>query len=391
MSSTKLPHEQTTFALLSTAVAYPFRPSGYLLRPAIFESVDDAHAAASILQSADVDYANLGVVRSDDGAEFVNSQFYADVVGRHDKVALAADIMTSDGSAICRNAVKAAAAAVGKIAHLDEEGFSNLRFCALANVLPNGPFFPASYALVDEASLPDADLFVTALGIQGATLINHVVREHIPGAQSAYAAITAAVEEAAKILVAACAPICPVTLDFSTAPMPGAEHSIGSTLALSARTRHFPGPGGLTAAARMAGAIDAARIPRTGYCGIMLPVCEDDALAGHPPSLNELLSCSAVCGTGLDTIPVSGDCSAQAVEAVMTDVGALSARLGGKQLTVRLMPVPGRKAGDWAAFSSPYMSNARVVDIEDGVLAEDVKRDGECTGEVRIDALRWLR
>ena len=49
-----------------------------------------------------------------------------------------------------------------------------------------------------------------------------------------------------------------------------------------------------------------------GYSGLMLPVMEDRVLAERaaqtPPafSLRDLLTFSAVCGVGLDTVPVPG-------------------------------------------------------------------------------------
>lgn len=48
----------------------------------------------------------------------------------------------------------------------------------------------------------------------------------------------------------------------------------------------------------------------------------------------------------------------------MGDVTALSARLGGKQLTVRLLLVPGKKAGQLTEFDSPYIVNGPVLDVE---------------------------
>jgi uncharacterized protein (UPF0210 family) len=43
------------------------------------------------------------------------------------------------------------------------------------------------------------------------------------------------------------------------------------------------------------------------------------------------------------------------------DVAALSLALGGKPLTVRVMPVPGAKAGEPTSFSFDYFANTRVL------------------------------
>lgn len=74
--------------------------------------------------------------------------------------------------------------------------------------------------------------------------------------------------------------------------------------------------------------------------------------------------------------------STKAIEAVMKDVASLSQRLGHKQLTVRLMPVPGKRAGEKTAFTSPYMSNGPVIEIDN---AHFVERENEDDEEEEVD------
>jgi hypothetical protein len=76
----------------------------------------------------------------------------------------------------------------------------------------------------------------------------------------------------------------------------------------------------------------------------------------------DLMLYSAVCGTGLDTIPLPGDTSAEQLAAVLVDVASLSLRLD-KPLTARLMPIPGKKAGDETGFSFAYFANSRVLPL----------------------------
>lgn len=268
--------------------------------PAIFGSRQRALNAACILDKAAVDYSSLGIVLPED-TDFVSSKFYVDVIHQTKSVSLAASLTSPDTTVIDPRAVSAAASAVPVIAKLDKHGFSNLRFAALANVLPNGPFFPASYASRGrQQSDTVPEQFPVALGVQGATLLHHVVSQHKANICGIFDAFTTAIESCSELLVAACASVAPISIDFSTAPMPGAEHSVGSVLATCASSARFPSVGGLAAAARLANAIDRAQFPRTGFSGIMLPVCEDDTLAADTPSLSELLMCSSVCGTGLD-------------------------------------------------------------------------------------------
>jgi uncharacterized protein (UPF0210 family) len=77
-------------------------------------------------------------------------------------------------------------------------------------------------------------------------------------------------------------------------------------------------------------------------------------------NLDSLLLYSAVCGTGLDTIPIPGDTSVDQIRAILTDVASLSIRWG-KPLSARLFPVPGLGTGELTRFDSPYLTNTTVM------------------------------
>lgn len=103
----------------------------------------------------------------------------------------------------------------------------------------------------------------------------------------------------------------------------------------------------------------------------MLPAMEDHLLAARaaedPPAygIPALLMNSAVCGVGLDTVPVSLDEMADSpgrVTALLMDIAAL-ARKKRRPLSCRLFPVPGGAPGELTAFSSPYLCNTRIFPI----------------------------
>ena len=125
--------------------------------------------------------------------------------------------------------------------------------------------------------------------------------------------------------------------------------------------------GSLAAAAVLTEIIERSRFPRVGFSGLMLPVLEDSVLArraaGGKLTVKDLLLYSAVCGTGLDTVPLPGDTSAGQIAALLLDLSALALRLN-KQLTARLMPIPGKKAGDPTEFKFDYFANSRVMALE---------------------------
>ena len=98
----------------------------------------------------------------------------------------------------------------------------------------------------------------------------------------------------------------------------------------------------------------------------MLPVLEDSVLLSRVAEgkviLDQLLLFSTVCGTGLDTIPLPGDISEGQLAAIILDVCSLSLAYD-KPLTARLMPIPGKAAGEWTQFDSPYLGNTRVMPV----------------------------
>jgi hypothetical protein len=115
----------------------------------------------------------------------------------------------------------------------------------------------------------------------------------------------------------------------------------------------------------------------------MLPVLEDAVLAGRSKegllTVNDLLLWSAVCGTGLDTVPLPGDVTEDELAGILLDMAALAVRLD-KPLTARLMPVPGLKAGDVTAFDFGYFANGQVLAVKGagspGLFARGARRAG---------------
>ncbi|UYA59270.1 DUF711 family protein [Pectobacterium colocasium] len=103
-----------------------------------------------------------------------------------------------------------------------------------------------------------------------------------------------------------------------------------------------------------------------GFSGLMLALTEDQGLADGSVKSNfdirSLLTYSAVCGIGLDTVPVPGDVSIDKLSALMRDTGTMAFRLN-KPLTVRVFPVPGMQAGDITNFESDDLCNCAVLAV----------------------------
>jgi hypothetical protein len=92
-------------------------------------------------------------------------------------------------------------------------------------------------------------------------------------------------------------------------------------------------------------------------------VLEDSVLAQRwsegTLTLDALLAYSAVCGTGLDVVPLPGDVSAEQLERIIGDVASLAVKWQ-KPLSARLLPVAGKRAGERTEFDDPFLVNATI-------------------------------
>ena len=124
--------------------------------------------------------------------------------------------------------------------------------------------------------------------------------------------------------------------------------------------------GTLSVCAMVTAVLKALDVKLVGYSGLMLPPAEDLGLAERANQgtygIRDLLQYSAVCGLGLDTVPVAGDVPPQRLAALLLDIAALAYRLN-KPLSARLFPVPGKAAGEMTAFENQYLCNCNIFAI----------------------------
>jgi uncharacterized protein (UPF0210 family) len=145
-------------------------------------------------------------------------------------------------------------------------------------------------------------------------------------------------------------------------PAPLGDVSIGAAIETYTGSR-FGSSGTMTAALIITTAVKAVPVKQIGYSGLMVPVMEDKRLAQRwaeaAYTADSLLAYSAVCGTGLDTIPLSGDISEAQMVRIFGDVASLAWKWN-KPLSARLQPVKGKKAGDQTEFSDPFLFNTTL-------------------------------
>jgi uncharacterized protein len=253
--------------------------------------------------------------------------------------------------------IRAAALIVKYLEANSPHGQANFNFTASALVPSGTPFYPASYFTGEGKQF--------AIGLQSANVVaDALASEKNPAAaesrlRDSLGKFASEIENTAK------------QLDSQTgwkyggidlSPAPLKEVSIGGAI-----EKFYGAPvgssGTLTVAALITRALKEVPVTHAGYSGLMLPVLEDSVLAQRWSegrlTIDSLLSYSAVCGTGLDTIPLPGDVSREHLERIYGDVASLSVKWH-KPLSARLQPAPGRKPGEMTEFDDPFLVNAKI-------------------------------
>jgi uncharacterized protein (UPF0210 family) len=145
-------------------------------------------------------------------------------------------------------------------------------------------------------------------------------------------------------------------LDLSLAPTPAVGDSVARIL--EEMGLQSVGAHGTTAALAMltdmvkkGGVMASTHVG--GFSGAFIPVSEDEGMVGAVRSgsisLDKLEAMTSVCSVGLDMIAVPGDTPASVISAIIADEMAIG-MVNNKTTAVRIIPVPGKKAGDWAEF-----------------------------------------
>ncbi len=315
-----------------------------------------AEALAGLLPQVGIAYASLGPALPDSPHSY---ELIPEAIAASENIFFGG--VMADSRGIHMDALRACAEVIVQCAPLDLNGFANLKFAALANVPAGAPFFPAAYHDGDEPAFAiateSADLAVDAFS--GASSLED-------GRQALIREIERRGQALAKVANTLLWHVPFGGIDFSLAPFPDDAHSLGNAVERMGIPK-IGLHGSLAAAALLTEAVDRADFPHTGFSGFMQPVLEDSVLAKRAAegtlTIKDLLLYSTVCGTGLDTVPLPGDTRAEQIIPLLLDLSALALRLD-KPLTARLMPVPGKKAGDVTAFDFGFFANSRVMKLE---------------------------
>ncbi len=306
---------------------------------------------------------NIGPAMLKDGDDKESVDLLIDVLSTPGN-RLAANIVTASEDGIHWKGVQQAAHIIHAVGERSPHGQGNFNFAAIAMLKPYGPFYPGAWH-------PGGGSRSFAIGLQSANVVMDVFAlEHDP--RSAGKALTDALAlhdravEAAALKAAEGSGWTYAGIDPT--PAPGGEVSIGTAIE-SFIGGPFGSPGTETAAGIITRAVKAVPVKQTGYAGLMIPVLEETTLTRRwteqTYGLDSILAYSAVCAAGVDTVPLAGDTSEDVIARIVGDVATLAFKWN-KPLAARLLPAPGKKAGEMTEFGGA-LSNAIIQPLSGSV------------------------
>ena len=272
-----------------------------------------------------------------------------------------------DAVLLMARAIKEAAALTA-----DDDGIASAKLCVFANIPEDMPFMAGAYLGVGVA---DA---VINVGVSGPGVIKQAIERNLKDKQPSLGQIAEIIKRTAcKVTrvgeligreVAQNLGIKFGVVDLSLAPTPTVGDSIGEIFQALGLT-HIGVPGSTAAlamlndAVKKGGAFASSHVG--GLSGAFIPVSEDlnIAEAAHKGylTIEKLEAMTCVCSVGLDMVPIPGDITEECLAGIIADEMAIG-MINAKTTATRLIPVPGKKAGDKVYFGG-LLGEARIMAV----------------------------
>ncbi len=247
----------------------------------------------------------------------------------------------------------------------DRQGFGCAKLCVFANAPEDNPFMAGGFH--GEGS-PDT---VIHIGVSGPGVVKRALeRLHQTFPECALHDVAEEIKSTAFRVtrvgeligreVAARLGVAFGIVDLSLAPAPKLGDSVGEILH-QIGIDQIGAPGSTAALALLNDAVKKGGLFASsavgGLSGAFLPVMEDSALAeavaAGTLTLEKLEAMTSVCSLGLDMVPIPGDTDPETLAALMADELAIGV-FNQKTTATRLIPVPGKQAGDQVSFGGLF-------------------------------------
>lgn len=291
--------------------------------------------------------------------------------------------VASSRDGINMDAVKLMGETVRQTASLtaDSEALGCAKLVTFANIPPDMPFMAGAYLGLGE---PDA---VINVGVSGPGVVKKAVdRVMAESPRPNFDQISETIKRTAyKVTrvgelmgreVADALGLPFGVVDLSLAPTPQVGDSVGEIFqSMGLKAIGVPGSTAFLAllndAVKKGGAFASSHVG--GLSGAFIPVSEDLGIgqAAEEGYLNieKLEAMTSVCSVGLDMVSIPGDTSAATISAIIADEMAIG-MINHKTTAVRIIPVPGKKAGDKVHYGG-LLGWAKIMDVSDYPEAAD--------------------
>jgi uncharacterized protein len=299
---------------------------------------------------------NIGPAMISDSDDPAQAELLAEILAQ--TKTLEGSVIVAGDDGIHWKSVHAAAKLVKYVSEHTAHGQGTFNFAATAMLAPYAPFFPGSYHTGDGHRF--------AVGWEAANVVEEAFAGAPNNAPLAAEKLMQAFTKHALIVDRIAREMEKRSgwtyMGLDATPVPMGNVSIGRAIEKFTGAR-FGSSGTLTASSLITKAVQSLPVKRIGYSGLMLPIMEDSLLAERwgegAYNTDSVLAYSAVCGTGLDTIPLPGDVTEEQISRMIGDVASLAVKWR-KPLTARLQPAPGKKAGEKTDFDDPYLVNTTI-------------------------------
>jgi uncharacterized protein len=297
---------------------------------------------------------NIGPAMVNDNDDSTPVALLADVLS---EIGVNANVITADDKGIHWRSISESAKLIKRVSEHSPKGAGNFNFATIAMMKPYGPYYPGSYHLGKGHAF--------AIAMEGAGVVADVFARYrgpVDAEQHLAEAMAKYTREAEAIAMRVASNTGWAYEGIDATPAPLGDNSIGAAIE-SFVGGPFGSNGTLTASGIITRAVQSTPIKHVGYSGLMIPVMEDRLLARRWAegtfTLDSVLAYSAVCAGGADTVPLPGDVTEQQIARILGDVAWLAYRWN-KPLAARLLPAPGKRAGESTEFANGILTDTVV-------------------------------
>jgi hypothetical protein len=307
-----------------------------------------------------------------------------EALSQNEKVCSSLNVATTR-SGINVDAIIKASKALKKVAELSasEDGKACCKFVIFSNAPEDNPFMAGSFHGHGEGD------FALNVGVSGPGVVRSVlsrvdeqsdlgkVSEEIKRTAFKITRMGELVgREAAKRLN-----ISFGVVDLSLAPTPLPGDSIAEVLELIGVDR-AGAPGTTAALMLLIDAVKKGGLMASSYVGglsgTFIPVSEDASMAKAVEekalTLPKLEAMTSICSVGLDMIAIPGNTPLETIAGIIADEMAIGV-INNKTTAVRIIPVPGKKAGEMAHFGG-LLGSTPIMEISNYSCKKLIKRGG---------------